>query len=114
VAKYLERRGPGLHHITLRVDDIEAALAELRNRGIRLVDERPRPGAEAAMIAFIHPSAAHGVLVELKQSAQPPRSLEAKRLAWGGLELTSVHLSPGRRGDVRRRAAPAVGTGFTA
>jgi methylmalonyl-CoA epimerase len=91
VAKYLERRGPGLHHITLRVDDIEAALAELRNRGIRLVDERPRPGAEAAMIAFIHPSAAHGVLVELKQSAQPPRSLEAKRLAWGGLELTSVH-----------------------
>jgi glyoxylase-like metal-dependent hydrolase (beta-lactamase superfamily II) len=80
-----------LHHITLRVDDIEAALAELRNRGVRLVDERPRPGAEAAMIAFIHPSAAHGVLVELKQAAQPPRSLEAKRLTWGSLELTSVH-----------------------
>ena len=91
IAKYLDRRGPGLHHITLRVDDIEAALAELRSRGVRLVDERPRPGAEAALIAFIHPSAAHGVLVELKQAAPLPRALEVKRMAWGNLELTSVH-----------------------
>jgi methylmalonyl-CoA epimerase len=91
IAKYLERRGPGLHHITLRVEDIEVALAELHSRGVRLVDERPRPGAEAAMIAFVHPSAAHGVLVELKQAAQPRRSLEVKHMTWGSLELTSVH-----------------------
>lgn len=68
ITKYVERRGPGLHHITLRVEDIRAALAQLRSRGARLIDEQPRPGAEHALVAFIHPSAAHGVLVELKQS----------------------------------------------
>jgi LAO/AO transport system kinase len=68
IAKYVARRGPGIHHITLRVDDIAAALARLKMRGIRLVDEQPRPGAEGSLVAFIHPSAAHGVLVELKQS----------------------------------------------
>ncbi len=69
IAKYLEKRGPGMHHLALRVDDIEAALAHLKNRGVRLIDERARPGAEGALVAFIHPSAAHGVLVELKQPA---------------------------------------------
>ena len=67
IAKYIEKRGPGIHHITLRVDDIHAALAELRARGARLVDNEPRRGAEGALVAFIHPSSAHGVLVELKQ-----------------------------------------------
>jgi methylmalonyl-CoA epimerase len=70
IARFVERRGPGLHHITLRVDDIDAALAALKARGVRLIDERARPGAEHARVAFIHPSAAHGVLVELKES--PP------------------------------------------
>ena len=69
IARALERRGPGLHHITLRVDDIHAVLARLKARGVRLVDETPRPGAEGALVAFVHPSAAHGVLVELKQPA---------------------------------------------
>jgi len=69
IAKYLEKRGPGIHHITLRVDDIAAALAQLKSRGVRLVDESPLPGAEGALVAFIHPSSAHGVLVELKQAA---------------------------------------------
>src|SRR5438552_1082593 len=69
IAKYVEKRGPGLHHITLRVEDIHAALAQLKNRGARLIDEQPRPGAEGALVAFIHPSSAHGVLVELKQPA---------------------------------------------
>jgi methylmalonyl-CoA epimerase len=73
IAKFLERRGPGLHHITLRVDDIRAALQQLRARNVRLVDQEPRPGAEGAMVAFIHPSSAHGVLVELKQARQDPR-----------------------------------------
>jgi methylmalonyl-CoA/ethylmalonyl-CoA epimerase len=67
IAKYVARRGPGLHHIAFRVADIHAALAELKARGVRLIDETPRPGAEGALVAFIHPSASHGVLVELKQ-----------------------------------------------
>jgi methylmalonyl-CoA/ethylmalonyl-CoA epimerase len=70
IAKYLARRGPGLHHITLRVDDIAAALASLKSRGVRLIDEAPRPGAHGSLVAFIHPSSAHGVLVELKQSGR--------------------------------------------
>jgi methylmalonyl-CoA/ethylmalonyl-CoA epimerase len=68
IAKYVEKRGPGLHHITLRVDDIDAALARLKARGVRLIDERPRDGAHGSRVAFIHPSSAHGVLVELKQA----------------------------------------------
>jgi methylmalonyl-CoA/ethylmalonyl-CoA epimerase len=67
IAKYTAKRGPGLHHITLRVDDIVAALATLKQRGVRLIDDDPRPGAHGSLVAFIHPSSAHGVLVELKQ-----------------------------------------------
>jgi methylmalonyl-CoA epimerase len=70
IAKYVEKRGPGLHHITLRVDDIQAALTQLKARGARLIDEVPRPGAEQSLVAFVHPSSAHGVLVELKQAAE--------------------------------------------
>ena len=55
IARHLARRGPGLHHITLRVDDIRVALEHLRTRGVRLVDEEPRQGAEGSLIAFIHP-----------------------------------------------------------
>jgi methylmalonyl-CoA epimerase len=91
IAKYIEKRGPGLHHITLRVEDIRAALAHLKARGVRLVDTEPRPGAENALVAFIHPSAAHGVLIELKQPASQGPVLEAKRLAFGDLQLTMLH-----------------------
>ena len=73
IAKYVDKRGPGLHHITLRVDDIEAALAQLKAHGARLIDEHPRPGAEGSLVAFVHPASAHGVLVELKQAASPSR-----------------------------------------
>src|SRR5215510_8355435 len=59
IAKYLAKRGPGLHHITLRVDDITAALTQLKTRGVRLIDESPRPGAHGSLVAFIHPSSAH-------------------------------------------------------
>jgi methylmalonyl-CoA/ethylmalonyl-CoA epimerase len=69
IAKYVAKRGPGLHHITLRVDDIGAALVRLKSRGVRLIDQEPRPGAHGSLVAFIHPSSAHGVLVELKQAA---------------------------------------------
>jgi len=67
IAKYVAKRGPGLHHITLRVDDIRAVLANLKAKGIRLIDDEPRPGAHDSLVAFIHPASAHGVLVELKQ-----------------------------------------------
>jgi len=67
IATYLAKRGPGIHHLTLRVDDLVAALAQLKARGVRLIDEVPRPGAHGSQIAFIHPASAHGVLVELKQ-----------------------------------------------
>ena len=67
IAKYVGKRGPGLHHITLRVEDLQGALAQLESRGVRLIDRVPRPGAEGSLVAFIHPSSAHGVLVELKQ-----------------------------------------------
>ena len=96
IAKYIDKRGPGLHHIALRVDDIVAALAQLKARGVRLIDEAPRPGAEHALVAFIHPSSAHGVLVELKQSTIPNQSATRnpqsaiQRFTVGDLELISV------------------------
>ena len=96
IAKYIGKRGPGLHHITLRVEDIGAALAQLKARGVQLIDEEPRPGAEGALIAFVHPTATGGVLVELKQSAIGNRSARRtphsaiQRFALGGLELISV------------------------
>jgi methylmalonyl-CoA/ethylmalonyl-CoA epimerase len=68
IARFVDKRGPGLHHITLRVDDIAAALAQLKARGVRLIDEQPRPGAEDSLIAFVHPASTGGVLIELKQA----------------------------------------------
>jgi len=67
IAKFIARRGPGVHHVTLRVDDIRETLGRLKARGVRLIDEAPRGGAEGALVAFIHPASTHGVLVELKQ-----------------------------------------------
>ena len=65
IAKFIEKRGEGLHHIAIRVDDIEAALAELKAKGVQLIDETPRGGAGGARIAFVHPKSTHGVLLEL-------------------------------------------------
>jgi len=94
IAKYVGKRGPGLHHITLRVDDIHAAVAQLKARGAKLIDEQPRAGAEGALIAFIHPAATHGVLVELKQSPVPspqsPTMSRVQRFSLGDLELVSL------------------------
>jgi methylmalonyl-CoA epimerase len=66
VAKFLEKRS-GLHHVCVLVDDIEGALAELKKRGVRLIDETPRVGAGGCRVAFVHPKSAAGVLLELKQ-----------------------------------------------
>jgi len=65
VAKFLSKKGPGIHHIALRVEDIEAALAELKQKGLELIDEVPRIGAGGIRIAFIHPRATNGILIEL-------------------------------------------------
>jgi methylmalonyl-CoA epimerase len=91
IAKFLEKRGPGLHHITLRVDDIRAALRQLKDRGVRLIDAEPRIGAEGAIVAFIHPSSAQGVLVELKQAVTRPAAsprLKPKTIQIGDIQLT--------------------------
>ena len=65
VAKFLEKRGPGIHHVAVRVSDIRAALARLKSEGARLIDEEPRVGAGGCLVAFVHPSASGGVLLEL-------------------------------------------------
>jgi len=67
IAKFIDKRGPGVHHVTLRVDDLPGTLAGLKARGVRLIDQEPREGAEGTLIAFVHPASTHGVLVELKQ-----------------------------------------------
>jgi methylmalonyl-CoA/ethylmalonyl-CoA epimerase len=71
IAKFLAKRS-GLHHVCLLVEDIEAALSELRSRGVALVDEKPRPGAGGCRVAFVHPRAAGGVLLELKERPRKP------------------------------------------
>jgi methylmalonyl-CoA epimerase len=91
IARYLEKRGPGIHHVTLRVDNVHAALDHLRELGVRLVDEQPRPGVGGSLVAFVHPSASHGALVELKQAAPSRTTLLAQRIGLGGFELTSLH-----------------------
>src|SRR5919205_2689517 len=65
VAKFLEKRGPGIHHVAVRVADIRASLAQLKGAGARLIDEEPRAGAGGCLVAFVHPSASGGVLLEL-------------------------------------------------
>ena len=67
IAKYLAKRGPGMHHICLEVDDIVDMLAQLRTKGIRLINEEPRASADGKKYAFIHPESTSGVLVELYQ-----------------------------------------------
>jgi len=67
IAKYLEKRGEGIQHIAFRVDNLDQALAELKDKGIRLIDEKPRKGAGGAKIAFLHPKSTHGVLIELSE-----------------------------------------------
>ncbi len=67
IANYIEKRGEGIQHIAFRVENIEAALDELKAKGVRLIDEKPRVGAGGAKIAFLHPKSTNGVLVELCQ-----------------------------------------------
>jgi len=68
ITKFLEKRGGGIHHIAIEVENIEEALAKLKREGMRLIDETPRIGAEGCLVAFVHPSSANGVLLELVQA----------------------------------------------
>jgi len=72
MAKAIEKRGEGLHHICLEVPDIASAMAALKARGAPLLDEKPRPGAGGAQVAFVHPKGSRGVLVELRQGPKHP------------------------------------------
>ena len=72
VAKFLATHGPGLHHLAYRVDDIDAALASLSAAGVRLMDQKPRIGVRGSRVAFLHPSAAGGVLTEIVEHARHP------------------------------------------
>ncbi len=67
VARFLEKKGEVIHHICLLVDDLQSELNRLKDRGVRLIDESPRKGEGGSLVAFLHPEASHGVLVELKQ-----------------------------------------------
>jgi methylmalonyl-CoA/ethylmalonyl-CoA epimerase len=68
ISKFLEKRGGGIHHIAIEVDDINASLEQLKDSGAKLIDESPRVGAEGCLVAFVHPSTTGGVLLELVQT----------------------------------------------
>jgi len=70
ISKFLAKRGPGIHHIAVRVEDIRTSLAELKQKGARLIDEEARVGAGGCLVAFIHPSSSGGVLIELVQNRE--------------------------------------------
>ncbi|MDQ4048797.1 MAG: methylmalonyl-CoA epimerase [Actinomycetota bacterium] len=70
VARFLERSGPGMHHVAYRTDDIQGALGRLRDAGLRLIDERPRTGIRESRVAFVHPKSTGGVLTEIVQPAE--------------------------------------------
>src|SRR6266481_661461 len=76
ISKFLAKRGPGIHHIALRVDDIRATLADLKLKGARLIDEEPRAGAGGCLVAFVHPSSTGGVLIELVEKVEDKTSHE--------------------------------------
>ena len=67
ISKFLEKRGEGIHHICFTVDDIESALERLKKQGIKLINEGPRPGVDGTKVAFLHPKALNGVLIELAE-----------------------------------------------
>jgi methylmalonyl-CoA/ethylmalonyl-CoA epimerase len=80
VAKFLEKRGAGIHHIAVRVDDIRAALARLKEQGARLIDESPRVGAGGCLVAFVHPASAGGVLLELVEHTPDTHNSEVREI----------------------------------
>jgi methylmalonyl-CoA/ethylmalonyl-CoA epimerase len=82
IARFLDKRGEGVHHIAFSVDDLEARIAELQSGGVRMIDDRPRPGAHHMQIAFLHPASTGGVLTEL---CEPAPHAEPCRAAAGSV-----------------------------
>ncbi|HEX7998868.1 MAG TPA: methylmalonyl-CoA epimerase [Pyrinomonadaceae bacterium] len=78
VAKFIAKRGAGIHHIAVRVNDIRESLERLKKQGIRLIDETPRTGAGGCLVAFVHPSSANGVLLELVEHTQESHTEQIK------------------------------------
>ena len=70
IAKFIEKRGEGVHHLSFEVDDIEQEIARLRSEGFQMVDQQPRPGADGYRIAFLHPKSTNGVLIEISQKKE--------------------------------------------
>ncbi len=70
IAKFLSKRGPGIHHICLKVENIHAAIKELKTKNVEMIDNTPRQGAGGSLIAFIHPKSVGGILIELKQDIE--------------------------------------------
>jgi len=79
VGRFVARRGPGIHHVTLAVEDLDGVLARLARRGVRLIDESPRIGADGARIAFVHPASTGGVLLELTDRPAGPGAAPGPR-----------------------------------
>jgi methylmalonyl-CoA/ethylmalonyl-CoA epimerase len=92
VARFLNRRGPGLHHVGFRVEDCGAAMERLRLAGLELLDEAPRPGSRGTTVAFVQPRSALGVLIELVEEPSRPR-LDVGRL--GASDETTGEVAPG-------------------
>ncbi len=108
VARFLQRRGAGMHHLCLEVDDMDAALAHLHRHGVRLIDETPYVGTGGRRIVFIHPKSSHGVLVELYEALPDDR-----RLTMDSLEDLRRRLAErGREASERVREAADGARGF--
>lgn len=78
VARFISKRGEGIHHICFQVDDIAETLRKLRSAGMRLVDQSPRPGAGGCLVAFVHPQSTGGVLIELSQRTEKDKEQDGK------------------------------------
>lgn len=116
VAKFLAKRGGGVHHLTFLVDDLQAALEHCRSRGVRLIDETPRRGAHNAWVAFLHPKDTAGVLVELKQGEAAAAEIgtpATRRIAWDRLAARPAGLVRRQTSalaviDVQEKMLPAL------
>ncbi|MCE7938205.1 methylmalonyl-CoA epimerase [bacterium] len=108
VARFLQRRGGGMHHLCLEVDDMDAALAHLRAHGVRLIDETPYIGTGGRRIVFIHPKSSHGVLVELYEALPDDRRLTLDSLD----DLRRRLVERGREASERVRGAADGARGF--
>ena len=94
ISKFLEKRGGGIHHIAVEVDDIAASLAKLKSQGMRLIDDEPRIGAEGCLVAFVHPTTTGGVLLELAGGMGADRKFGISQKNRNGNQLSEAAAAP--------------------